>query len=594
VSFNYVKRTPSLVDVGGGCHQFQTEALAYESYYGLTEKPFSLNADSRFVYESATYVATRDALLAGIRRREGLLVLTGQIGTGKTTLCRAVLSSLGRNTYASLVPDPFASREDLLKMALIDFGVLSIQELTAGSVRQASRTELGYLLSDFLSKLPRDAFAIVIIDEAQNLTLPLIEETRILSDTFAANGQLQIVFVGQPELHAKLKSPEMRQVDQRVCGYHRLAPMTRDAVAGYIQHRLRAAGGRPGQVLFPPDIIDGLHGRTGGVPRLINRVCDRALMLAHEKRAESVNREILDTALLEVGAATLSPTWDSIMFAETPAPAAPVDTVPATAIAPVEIVEATQVPEATVTTAPPAPEPAAPQAAEVAETAPVEEHFKKEIEHWVEQELAAAVGAVAAPSRKPVTNQTRPVKRTPPPTPAKGRENSRRTEWPRDFRSETYMHRVARLCVKWIGVGLGVFVVLNIGLLAASTVSMMLLPPSMPDRPEAPERIVVSLPALHVPPHDFEILPETIGETPNYGVAVGLFFDGARADAVVDALTKEGLPAMQRPLTLRGQPMQQIMLGPFFTRADALADMQRLKKLGGYDDASVVDISKAP
>lgn len=593
MSFNYVKRTPSLVNLGGGCHQFQTEALAYESYFGLIEKPFSLNADSRFVYESAPYVATRDALLAGIRRREGLLVLTGQIGTGKTTLCRAVLSSLGRNTYASLVPDPFASREDLLKMVLIDFGVLSIQELTAGPLRQASRTELGYLLSDFLSKLPRDAFAIVIIDEAQNLALPLIEETRILSDTFAASGQLQIVFVGQPELHAKLKSPEMRQVDQRVCGYHRLAPMTRDAVAGYVQHRLRAAGGRPGQVLFPPDIIDGLHGRTGGVPRLINRVCDRALMLAQEKRAESVNREILDTALLEVGAATLSPTWDSIMFAETPAPAAPVDAVPATATVPVETVVAPEVPEATVITAPPAPEPAAPQTAEAAAAAPVEEHFKKEIEHWVEQELAAAVGAAEAPSRKPATNQTRPAKRIPP-TQAARRENGRRTEWPRDFRSETYMHRVARLCVKWIGVALGVFAVVNIGLLAASTVSMLLLPPSMPDRPEAPERIVVSLPVLDVPPHDFEIVAETIGETPNYGVAVGLFFDGARADAVVDALTKEGLPAMQRPLTLRGQAMQQIVLGPFFTRADALADLQRLKKLGGYDDASVVDISKAP
>jgi cell division septation protein DedD len=99
---------------------------------------------------------------------------------------------------------------------------------------------------------------------------------------------------------------------------------------------------------------------------------------------------------------------------------------------------------------------------------------------------------------------------------------------------------------------------------------------------------------LEIPPHDFEIVPETIGETPNYGVAVGLFFDGERADAVVDVLTKGGFPAMQRPLTLRGQAMQQIVLGPFFTRADALADMQRLQKLGGYDDARVVDISREP
>ena len=170
-----------------------------------------------------------------------MIVLTGEIGTGKTTLCRGVLGDLGRNTYSSLVPDPFASREDLLKMLLIDFGVFSIQELTTGPLRQASRTGLGYLLSEFLDSLAPDAFVVVIIDEAQNLSLPLIEETRILSDTFGAEGRLQIVFVGQPELHAKLKLPEMRQVDQRICGYHRLVPMSRESVAGYI--RASVAGG---------------------------------------------------------------------------------------------------------------------------------------------------------------------------------------------------------------------------------------------------------------------------------------------------------------------------------------------------------------
>ena len=277
--------------------QPQADTLTYEPYFGLNEKPFSLNADQRFVYDSPTHIATSERLFAGIRRREGLLVLTGEIGTGKTTLCRGVLRDLGRNTYSSLVPDPFVSREDLLKMLLIDFGVLSIQELTADPLRQASRTELGYLLAGFLDSLAPDSFAVVIIDEAQNLSLPLIEETRILADTFGARGRLQIVFVGQPELHAKLKLPEMRQVDQRICGYHRLAPMSRDAVAGYIQHRLQVAGGSCERVLFPPEIVDGLHRRSGGVPRLINRICDRALQLAYERQAEGVDREILDTAL---------------------------------------------------------------------------------------------------------------------------------------------------------------------------------------------------------------------------------------------------------------------------------------------------------
>ena len=364
MSVNYLKLTTSP----------SPDTLTYEPFFGLTEKPFSLNADPRFVYDSPTYLATKEGLQNGIRRREGLLVLTGEIGSGKTTLCRAVLRGLGRNTYSSLVPDPFASREDLLKMLLIDFGALSIHDLTTGSLRQASRTELGYLLSEFLDSLAADAFVVVVIDEAQNLSLPLIEEIRILSDTFGAKGRLQIVFAGQPELHGKLKLPEMRQVDQRICGYHRLPPMSRDAVAGYIQHRLRAAGGAPDRVLFPPAIVDALHRRSGGVPRLINRVCDRALHLAHERKAEAVDKEILETALIEIGATTLSPTWDSIVFAEAPeAPTTAAPTPPAT----------------------PAVTPALP--AFVVETAPPideDESFRHEIDNWVSQELV-----VSAPRR---------------------------------------------------------------------------------------------------------------------------------------------------------------------------------------------------
>src|SRR5687768_5002902 len=168
VSVNYSKnttshvegaRSPSLVSFSS-----HGDALTYEPYFGLAEKPFSLNADPRFVYDSPAYTKTRDGLLAGIRRREGLLVLTGEIGTGKTTVCRAVLRELGRKTYSSIVPDPFASRVDLLKMLLVDFGVLSIQELTDGRLRQASRTELGYMLAEFLNSLAPDAYVVVILD----------------------------------------------------------------------------------------------------------------------------------------------------------------------------------------------------------------------------------------------------------------------------------------------------------------------------------------------------------------------------------------------------------------------------------------------
>jgi type II secretory pathway predicted ATPase ExeA/cell division septation protein DedD len=582
VSLNYVKRTTSLVEAGvnarGGApfHPPQ-DTLTYEPYFGLTEKAFSLNADPRFVYDSPGHVATREGLLAGIRRREGLLVLTGQIGTGKTTLCRTVLTDLGRHTYSSLVPDPFASREDLLKMLLIDFGVLSIPELTAGPLRQASRTELSYLLAEFLDSLTHDAFAVVMIDEAQNLSLPLIEETRLLSDTFGARGRLQIVFVGQPELHAKLKTPEMRQVDQRVCGYHRLEPMSRDAVAGYIEHRWRVAGRNHDGVLFAPEIVDALHLRSGGVPRLINRVCDRALQLAFERREESVNREVLDTVLIEVGSATLSPTWDSIMFAE---PAKPVSSAAQPAIA-------TAAPETPVALS-------APKTIRAEASTDDENNFKEQVEHWVAQELAA-------PSRT-LTPRQAPRGDTTPWTPAAERRRSARpsterhattrtvnTDWPRDLRSETYMHRLLRKWAKGAAIAAAVVAALNLIMVAASLVPSLLSSAELPALPAAPARTVPALVALDLSPAYVPVASGAHAAPGDFLVAVGVFTSRERADQIAESLTQAGLPIMQRTIELRGQQVQQIVLGPFFSRSDATTDLRRLQQLGGYDDARVID-----
>ena len=540
MSGNYAKRPISLFhsETSGSSPaplQSPQDTLTYEPFFGLTEKPFSLNADPRFVYDSPAYVSTKESLLAGIRRREGLLVLTGQIGTGKTTLCRDVLRDLGRRTYSSLVPDPFASREDLLKMLLIDFGVLSVEELTGGPLRQASRTELGYLLAAFLDKIPSDAYVVVVIDEAQNLSLPLIEETRILSDTFGARGRMQIVFVGQPELHAKLKLPEMRQVDQRVCGYHRLSPMGREGVANYIQHRLQVAGGRRDRVLFPPDLVETIHLRSGGVPRLINRVCDRALQLAYERRADIVDREILDTALIEVGAATLSPTWDSILFEQKVAPA-------------------------------PAPKPAL-AADEAAD-------FKKEIDHWVAQELAPP-----PPPARPSTA-----------APASRRPSAPRTvttEWPRDVRSEPYINRLLRRWAKRAMIAVAAVIVFNASMAGVSVLTDMLTVAALPAPPEAP---AIQLPGLA--PLDVPATFESATTGGEYIVAVGLFTNRDRADEIMDSLTRAGLPAMQRAVQHRGQPVQQIVLGPFFNRDDAAADLRRLLALGGYDGATVIDTTR--
>ena len=264
--------------------------LTYETFYGLSEKPFSLSSDPSFFYNSTSHGAAFNDLLSGIRRRESLSVLSGDIGTGKTTLCRTVLANLDRQTFSAFVADPFATREDLLKVVLVEFGVVSAEDLASGRLRGASRTELSYLLYEFVGNLsPLQAFAVVFIDEAQNLSLPLLEEIRILSDSDGRERQLQVVLVGQLELRDKLRLPEMRQVAQRVSVCCGLEPLDRDGIDGYIAHRLHVAGGTPDRVRFSREAIDAIYNASSGVPRLINRLCDRALHHGHLARASVID-----------------------------------------------------------------------------------------------------------------------------------------------------------------------------------------------------------------------------------------------------------------------------------------------------------------
>ncbi len=277
-------------------------SLTYEPFYGLREKPFSLSADPRFLFRSPSHAAAFDALLAGIRRREGLIVLTGEIGTGKTTLCRSVLQQLDRRTFSAFVPDPFVSREDLLKTLLVDFGVISIADLTRGQFDGASRTNLSYPLYEFLDSLvPLQAFAVLVIDEAQNLSLPLLEEIRILSELERREKLLQVVLVGQPELRSNLKLPQMRQVDQRVSVRCELKALDARATAGYVNHRLGVAGGGQSHAEFTEDALEAVHYGSSGVPRLINRICDRALERAYAPRSLRIDAHFVWEAIDDLG-----------------------------------------------------------------------------------------------------------------------------------------------------------------------------------------------------------------------------------------------------------------------------------------------------
>ena len=295
----------------------------YEPFYGLREKPFSLSTDPRFLYKSASHAPVFQDVLAGIRRREGLVVLTGEIGMGKTTLCRSVLAALDRKTFSAFVPDPFVSREDLLKILLVEFGVVSVDDLVRGRLQGASRAELSYALYEFLRSLePLDAFAVLLIDEAQNLSVSLLDEVRILADLEGTRRLLQVVLIGQPELSSALQLPYMRQVKQRVTTHCELLPLDRDGVYGYVGHRLRVAGATAERLHLTADALDFVFEATGGVPRVVNRLCDRALQRGHAARTATIGSDVISQAMADLQRVPAAPASTPVL-ADQLAPVAP-------------------------------------------------------------------------------------------------------------------------------------------------------------------------------------------------------------------------------------------------------------------------------
>jgi len=268
----------------------------HEEYYGFSDKPFSLTPDPKYLYKSETHASAFDLLQYAIRRREGFVVVTGDIGTGKTTLCRAILEQLDRKTFTALVLNPFLSEEDLLRLILQDFGVVSREEMKRGRLAGVTKQELIDTLNEFLlSLLPLGAGALLIIDEAQNLPRQVLEQIRILSNLETNREKLlQIVLVGQLNLKELLRSPELRQLDQRVSIRYELRPLTREETAAYIAHRLTIAGGSV--VSFAPKALELVHKYTGGVPRLINLLCDRALLGGYSARTQRITPEIVTAA----------------------------------------------------------------------------------------------------------------------------------------------------------------------------------------------------------------------------------------------------------------------------------------------------------
>jgi general secretion pathway protein A len=269
----------------------------YEEFYGFVQAPFTLAPDPRFLYRSESHDEAIKGLLQAIRRREGFIVLAGDIGTGKTTLCRALLEQLDPTTFTSLILNPFMSVEELLREILLDFGVVSREAVRSGRLAAATKHELISTLHDFLlSLIAIRGSGILIIDEAQHLSPEVLEQIRVISNLETNQSKLlQIVLVGQLNLLDALGEPPMRQLDQRISLRALLKPLTREEAEAYVAHRLSVAAGTK-SVTFEPAALDLVQAYSGGVPRVINLLCDRALMAGAESGTTSISPEIITSA----------------------------------------------------------------------------------------------------------------------------------------------------------------------------------------------------------------------------------------------------------------------------------------------------------
>jgi general secretion pathway protein A len=263
----------------------------YERFFYLKEKPFHITPDPRFLYLGRKHSEAMELLSYGIRERKGFILLTGEVGTGKTTLCRALLDKLPEQTESALILNPMLSDADLLSTIVHDFG-LDTATAPAANIER---------LNGFLLELNASGGnAAVIIDEAQNLNRSALEMVRLLSNLETEREKLlQIVLVGQPELREKLKLSQLRQLNQRVIIRYHLEPLDLGETADYIRKRLAVAGST-GSVEFTADAIKAVHRGSGGIPRMINIVSDRALTAAYISEKRVIDKKVLRMALAEL------------------------------------------------------------------------------------------------------------------------------------------------------------------------------------------------------------------------------------------------------------------------------------------------------
>lgn len=265
----------------------------YTDFYNLSENPFNITSDPSFFFGSTVHEEAFSNILYGIISRKGIIVMTGEIGTGKTTLCRALLNRLDPRVKTAFILNPSFSDIQLLQLILRDLGISNHQT--------ENKLELIESLNAFLlDQSAQGNNVAIIIDEAQNLNVRQLEEIRLLSNLETEKHKLlQILLVGQPELFDKLKLPELRQLNQRVTVRYHINPLQPIEVKNYIQHRLKTAG-TLSKIHFTEDAYNTVYFYSKGIPRLINIICDRALLAGFVKDSFTINTEIIQQAAREV------------------------------------------------------------------------------------------------------------------------------------------------------------------------------------------------------------------------------------------------------------------------------------------------------
>jgi general secretion pathway protein A len=266
----------------------------YEPFFGLDAKPFAVTPDPRFLYSSRSHREALAALVYGVKERRGFVRLVGEVGTGKTTLLRALLERLDVEVRTVLITHTTVDRDELLRMILDDLE-MPCDHLTRVQVIQSLHD---LVLLTFEAHLPPP---LIIVDEAQNLADDVLEEIRLLTNLEVGDSKLvQVILSGQPELERKLEKPNLRQLGQRVAVRARLEPLGEDDTAAYVRHRLKVAGAKDVD-LFSVNALATVWRRTAGLPRLINILCEQSLVNAFGANRRKVDESLVDEAVRDLG-----------------------------------------------------------------------------------------------------------------------------------------------------------------------------------------------------------------------------------------------------------------------------------------------------